>query len=208
MVDYLNKIDPNIAIFIATSLFGFMAWILKSLIEKPLLESKNTFNKFFEKRIEILTEIKVNLSFILYFPEAEENKEFKEHIQSLLIKDGKAAYLNKLTLDSVIRISIEPTTKKELVIRTINEIDEALYEQITKVRDEVDFYKRYSNYNPFKRFIGFTILSLQYILSMTIVISTLTALTYVLLTFSWPVKVITIMIAILGQYVIMKWMKK
>ena len=208
MVEYLNKIDPNIAIFIATSLFAFMSWVLKSLIEKPLLESKNTFNKFFEKRIEILSEIKVKLSFILYFPETKNSKDFKENIQNLLIKGGKAAYINKLTLDSVIRISIDPTTDTELVKKTIDKIDTDLYEQIKKVKDEVDFYKRYSNYNPFKRFIGFTILSFQYILSLTLVISTLSFLMYILLIFSWTWKIIAILGMIIGLFLISKWMKK
>jgi hypothetical protein len=208
MVTYLKGVDPNIAIFIATSLIAFISWILKSLIEKPLLESKNTFNKFFEKRVEILSEIKVKLGFISYFPDYEESKEFKEQIQNLLIKDGKAAYLNKLTLDSVIRISIDPTTDTELVNKTIAEIDEDLYEQISKVKDEIDFYKKYSNYNPFKRFIGFTILSFQYILSLTLVISMLLLFSYLLLTSSWPFKIFTTLFIVFSLYLINKWMKR
>jgi hypothetical protein len=54
MVEYLQKVDPNIAIFVGTTLIAFISWLIKGLIEKPLIESKSTFNKYFEKRIEIL----------------------------------------------------------------------------------------------------------------------------------------------------------
>ena len=208
MVEYLKKIDPNIAIFVGTTLIAFISWLIKSLIEKPLIESKSTFNKFFDKRIEILTEIKVKLSFILYFPRDDGSKEFKEQLQSLLIKDGKSCYLNKETLDSVIRLSIEPSTNKELVTRVIGEIDEDLYGQIHKVKDEIDFYKNYSNFNPFKRFIGFALLSFQYLLSFLIVISIVAIFFFLFITGSIFSKIALILLMIVILYLINKWMKK
>src|SRR3989339_556999 len=205
MVEYLKKIDPNIAIFVGTTLIAFISWLIKSLIEKPLIESKSTFNKFFDKRIEILTEIKVKLSFILYFPRDDGSKEFKEQLQSLLIKDGKSCYLNKETLDSVIRISIERSTNKELVTRVIGEIDEDLYGQIHKVKDEIDFYKNYSNFNPFKRFIGFALLSFQYLLSFLIVISIVAIFFFLFITGSIFSKIALILLMIVILYLINKW---
>jgi hypothetical protein len=155
-----------------------------------------------------LTEIKVKLSFILYFPEEAESKEFKEQLQSLLIKDGKSCYLNKEILDSVIRISIDPKTDQGLVTKVIGNIDEDLYEQIHKVKDEIDFYKNYSNYNPFKRFIGFARLSFQYVLSFLIVISVVGIFFFIFFTCSILSKIALILLMIVILFLINKWMKK
>jgi len=204
----LTKINPDVGIFLATSLFAFVAWIVKGLIDKPLSESKATFNLYLEKRIEILTEVKANLGFIVYFPGEEDSKEFKEPLQQLLLKNNKAGYLNKTTFDAVLRISVDPITNKKFVLETIKEIDEDLYKQISNVYDEAEFYRRFSNYNPFKRFIGFTILSIQYLLSLSFVVSAIFTIAYGLLFTSLIWKIAIIVSTIIGSLLINKWMKK
>lgn len=204
----ISEMNPDLLIFLLASLFAFISWIVKGLVEKPLAESKNTFHRFLEKRIEILTEVKTRLKFIAYFPTEEESKEFKEQLQQLLLKDGKAGYLNKETFESALRISIDPKTDEKLLLATIKEIDEDLYKQISKIQDEVNFYRMFSNYNPFKRFVGFTILSLQYIFSLTVVIGLLFTIIYGLLFTTWCCKTVIILFTILGLYLIDKWMKK
>ena len=57
IISIINEADPNVIIFLLTTFIAFISWLVKSLVEKPLTESKNTFIKYFEKRIEILTEI-------------------------------------------------------------------------------------------------------------------------------------------------------
>lgn len=170
--------NPNLVIFLLTSLFAVISWMIKGLIEKPLIESKNTFNRFLEKRVEILTEIKTRLNLIAYFPNGENSDEFKEQLQGLLLKDGKAGYLNKSTYECVMKISIDPVTDEKLLLDTLKEIDTDLYNQISKIEDEIRFYHKFSHFNPFKRFIGFTLLGFQYALSLLFILGLISALLY------------------------------
>lgn len=204
----LYRIDPNVAIFLLTSLIAFMSWILKGLIEKPLIESKKTFNRFLEKRVELLTEVKTRLNFIAYFPGEEESKVYKTQLQEILLKDGKAAYLNKETFDSVLRIAIDPKTDEKLLLGTITKIDEDLYKQISKVQDEIQFYKRFSNYNPLKRFIGYALLLILYVLSLSLVVSFLFIIIYCIIFKAVIIKIALIFVLIMGLYLINKWIKK
>jgi len=108
----IKNANPDVVIFLLTTLIAFISWLVKSLVERPIAESKNTFNKFLEKRIEILTEIKARLNFIAYFPKGKENLDYKNQLQKIILKDGKTGYLNKETFDSVLKISIDPVTGK------------------------------------------------------------------------------------------------
>lgn len=204
----MEEANPNVLIFLLTTFVAFISWLIKSLVEKPLTESKNTFTKYFDKRIEILTEVKTRLNFIAYFPEGEDNLEYKNQIQTILLTDGKAAYLNKEVYDNVLRISIDPKTDEKLLLNTISKIDEELYLKISKVQDEIKFYRRFSNYNPFKRFVGITVLSLQYIVALTIVISTLVYVTILFIDCNLCQRIVIIITGGLGIYLLDKWLKK
>lgn len=217
MVEYLKTVNPTILIFLATSLFAFMSWILKSIVENPINEAKSTFIKFFEKRVEILSEVKVKLTLIMYFPD-EQGNEIKESLQNLLQQNGKAAYINKSMLDSILRITIEPNVpnhdsaeiirKNAIIKKIIDEIDVDLTEQIKKVKDEVDFYKRFSHFHPFKRFLSLILLSFQYIFSLTFVIAILFILIYATINFEWYGKIFVLVISLFGIYLTNKWIKK
>lgn len=204
----INSANPDLAIFLLATLVAFVSWLIKSLVEKPITESKNTFNKFLEKRIEILTEVKTRLNFIAYFPEGDENLVYKNQLQEIILKDGKTGYLNKEIFDSIIKIAIDPKTDEKLLLITIKKIDDDLYLQISKIKDEITFYRRFSNYNPFKRFVGFTLLSLQYIISLSIVIFVLFFLTNTYFEVNNYLKIILIILSALGLFFIDKWLKK
>lgn len=204
----LNSANPDLIIFLLTTLIAFFSWLVKSLVEKPITESKNTFNKFLEKRIEILTEVKNRLHFIAYFPLGKENLNYKNQLQEIILKDGKTGYLNKDTFESILKIAIDKKTNEKLLLETITKIDEDLYIQISKIQDEISFYRRFSNYNPLKRFVGFTLLSFQYIFSLSLVISILFFLIYVFLEANNFCRVITIIALGSGLYLIDKWLKK
>ncbi|NWJ51904.1 MAG: hypothetical protein HXX14_13675 [Bacteroidetes bacterium] len=200
--------NPNIVIFLFTSFVAFLSWLVKSLVEKPILESKNTFNNFFEKRIEILVEVNTRLNFIAYFPKGKESEDFKKQLQEIILRDGKTGYLNKNTFDSILKISIDSVTDENLLLNTIKEINEDLNLQISKIQDEIKFYRRFSNFNPFRRFVGFALLSLQYVFSLIIVLSVLGLLIYGLIVTNWYWKVVIILLLIVGLYLINKWMEK
>ena len=133
IVKYLKEIDKSILIFIFTSLFAFISWLIKGIIEKPINEAKITFEKTYTIRIEILTEIKNRLSLILYFNTGEDNLEYKKQIQDLLLKDGKTAYLSKEILDNTLRISIDETNNESLISNTISKIDSELFLIISQI---------------------------------------------------------------------------
>src|SRR5690606_17082303 len=204
----IKEANTNIVIFLLTTFVAFISWIVKCLVEKPLIESKNTFTKYFDKRIEILTEVKTRLNFIAYFPEGDENLEYKEQLQTILLTEGKATYLSKEVYDNVLRISIDPNTDEKLLLDTIKKIDEELSKKISKVQDEINFYRRFSNYSPLKRFVGITLLSLQYIISLTIIVASLFLIIMTFLEGNLFIKICVILTGILGLYIIDKWLKK
>jgi hypothetical protein len=208
-IEYIIKnADPNVVIFLMTTLVAFISWLIKGLIEKPITESKNTFNRYIEKRIEILTEVKVRLNLIAYFPNGEDSLSFKNQLQEIILKDGKSVYLGKETFDSVLKISIDPHTNEKLLLNAIKNIDNDLYLQITKVQDEIRFYRRFSNYNPLKRFIGFTLLTMQYIFSLLLIVSIILLLILTLIDANNYLRVGILIIAVFGIYFINKWLKR
>lgn len=204
----LTNANPDLIIFLLTALIAFMSWLVKSLVEKPITESKNTFNKFLEKRIEIHTEVKSRLNFIAYFPNGEESLVYKNQLQEIILKDGKTGYLDKKIFDSVLKISIDPQTDEKLLLETIGNIDKDLYLQITKIQDEISFYRKFSNYQPIKRFAGFTVLSLQYIISFLIIFFVLFLTISAFLSINNYYRIILVFIAALGLYIIDKWLRK
>ncbi|MGJ7027442.1 hypothetical protein [Petrimonas sulfuriphila] len=208
LITIIKEANPNVVIFLLTTFIAFISWLVKSLVEKPLTESKNTFTKFFDKRIEILTEVKTRLNFIAYFPEGEDNLDYKNQLQNILLTDGKAAYLSKEIYDNILRIAIDPRTDEKLLLGTIKKIDEELYNKISKVQDEISFYRRFSNYSPLRRFVGIAFLSLQYVISLTIVVVFLLLVITIFFNGSIYIKISIILIGILGLYLIDKWLKR
>lgn len=208
IIKIIEKANPDVVIFLLTTFVAFISWLLKSLVEKPLSESKNTFTKYFDKRIEILTEIKTRLNFIAYFPEGKDSLEYKNQLQKILLSEGKAAYLSKEIFDNVLRIAIDKTTDEKLLLNTIKKIDEELYKKISKVQDEINFYRRFSNFSPFRRFVGMTILSLQYVLSLTIVLAVILLAITIFYDGSVCIRIIVIATGILTLYLTDKWLRR
>jgi hypothetical protein len=204
----IEKANPNVIIFLLTTLIAFISWLIKSLVENPITESKNTFNKFAERRIEILTEVKTKLNFIAYFPTEEESKDYKNQLQQIFLNDGKSGYLNKNTFEAALKISIEPIVDEKLLLKTIKEIDDDLYLTISKIHQEISFYRKFSNYDPFKRFIGYSLLSLQYIFSLSIITLVLTMTVVLFIKTSYWCQFLILVIFIIAVYLINKWFSK
>ena len=200
--------NPNIVIFLLTTFVAFMSWMLKGLVEKPLIESKNTFNKFFDKRVEILTEIKTLLKFISYFPVGDDSLEYKNKLQKVLQRDGKSAYLSKEIYDNVVKISVVLDTEEPLLLSTIKKIDEELFQNISKVQDEVQFYRKFSNFNPTRRFIGYTFLLLQYTVSLFLVVSVLLLMILAFVSGVIWLKIGILLLGIIVVWIVDFWLKK
>ena len=169
LIKIIGAADPNVKVFFLTAIAGLVSWIVKGLLEGPIQESKSTFEKFVDRRIEILSEILTRLKFIAYFPTVKESKIYKQQIQDIILRDGKVGYINKLTLESILRISIEAETNEKLLIATIQEIEDDLFAQISKIHEQISFYRRFSNHTPIKRLIGFSMLAADYAVSFLIV---------------------------------------
>lgn len=172
-----DMIDVNLLIFLLTTLVAFISWLIKGIIEAPLKSAKSTFEKYFQNRIEVLTELKNRLSLILYLLNGDEesNKKgidkFKEEIQNILLSNGKSAYISKDILDYTLNISVIPENDTNKIKTTIGKIDEELFSAISKVNDELDFHRKFSNYSPIKRLLGLILLSSQYIVVLTFTIT-------------------------------------
>jgi len=207
IISLIKEANPSLVIFCGTTIIALISWILKSLIESPISESKATFQKYTDKRIEILTEVKTRLNFIAYFPTEEDSMEYKNQIQEILLKDGRVGYLNKETYDAILKISIEPKTNESLLLKTIAEIDKDLYLQISKIQDEIIFYRKFSNYNPIRRFIGIIILALQYVTTLIFTISSLYFTLYLLETTTLIGNIIIILVSFFLIYLINRWFK-
>jgi len=208
IIQTIKDSNPSLIIFFITSLIAFLTWMIKGIIEKPISDSKLMFEKTYSIRIEILTEIKNRLSLILYFKDGKENKKFKEQIQELILKDGKTAYLSKEVLDNVILISITDENDNELIKKTIDLINTDLYKIISKIEDEIKFFKKFSNYNPLKKSIGIILISLQNLISFFIIGFILFINIYWLLNGSVGLQILVGIILILLLFISDWWLKK
>lgn len=208
LMTIIKEANPNVVILLMTTFIAFISWLVKSLIEKPLNESKKTFANYFEKRIEVLTEVKTLLNFIAYFPEGKESLDYKIQLQTLLLKNGKIVYLSKEIYDNVLIIGIDPVTNEILLLKTIKKIDEELYIKISKIQEEISFYRRFSSYSPFKRFVGILFLTIQYAISLILVIAFIFSITTILLFNIIIIKILVILMLVLVFIVINKWLNR
>ncbi len=175
--DFLKTVSPEILAILLASLIGLFSWLTKGLLETPLVQARETFTRYVEKRIEILSEVKVALLFIAYFPREAESKEFKEHLQKILLRDGKIGYLDKKMLAAIIRISIDKTDEN-LIKSTLLEIDLDLSRQINKIQEENKFYTKFSSPDPMKKILGHILLAVKNIAVLTLAVTTIMTLIY------------------------------
>lgn len=204
----IKEANPNIVLFLLTTGVAIVSWIIKSLVDKPLIQSKETFNTFFPKRLEILMEVKTRLNFIAYFPNGKENLDYKEQLQAILLRDGRAGYLSKEIFDNVLKISIEKKNDETILLDTVSKIDEELYALISKIKEETNFYRRFSNLDPFKRFLSITLLFVQYAASLFLVISIFYVLVIGAIYGNVFIKFAVIFFSFLGIIIINKWLGK
>ena len=207
ILDFIKGSNKDLITVLGTLLIGFLSWVVKELIEKPMTRSKETFNKYMEKRIEILTDIKVRLIIVAAI-EAPFANNYKEQIQSILLEHGKAAYLDKSTLDKTMNAAIQFETNKIAIVALIKEIDIDLTKQIRKVQDEIQFYSKFSNLNPIKKIAGFLLLTLQYVLAISISIGLLFLCGYWVIVGTWYIRITLFMSMMILYYWVNYWLKR
>lgn len=177
IVTKIQESSPELATLVFSSIIAFITWLIKTLIEKPIDRSRSTFVKYFEKRIQILSELNANLHFIAYFPKT---KEFKENLQRILLDGLKSAYISKEIFDNTTRIAIDESTDEGLTLKTIKNIEEELETLVSKIREENKFYYKYTDIRPVNRIFKVLVLFLMYVVAATIILSLLLLIGYLI----------------------------
>src|SRR4051812_21476749 len=122
---FIGKVDSNLLAILVTSLIALATWLVKALFEKPMTNSRETFIRFMQKRIEVLSDMKVRLKILEVIPSPLANN-YKEEIQKILLQAGQAAYLDQLMLDKIFKVAIAFDTDVRRVQELIRDIDEDL----------------------------------------------------------------------------------
>lgn len=195
----------HIAIFLTAFVAG-ISWIAKGLLEKPFSNARETFFRYVEKRITILTKIKVRLLLISYFPD-KDGKDYKNQLQSIVLEDEDVAYLSSNLLASTLRISIDPKSNEKLILSTLSDIDNELASQISKIKSENRFYTTFSNQGPQKRVYAFALLILHYLVAIGIVVAIMVIWAYFMLFGGLWIKLLLLILACGGITLINKWLK-
>lgn len=170
-IKIIEETNPNLLVFLLTTLIGLLAWIVKGLIDNPLKASKDTFDKFSQLRIEILSIIRNRMMHIYYLADTidkEEVSKYKNELQNFLLLEGKNGYISKDIIEEVMRITFTEETNKESALLTINKLNEELGVVVDNVKDELDFFSFFSHKNPWKRIVSMYILIFQYLLFFTL----------------------------------------
>ena len=163
--------EVRVAIF--AILAGLISWIAKGIVERPFTEAAKTFESFASKRIEVLSSYLVALSVLAYFPDQKQSKEIKNHLKSLLQKEGSPVYLSYEDLQRIIRIAFDETTDDKLLMETIGRLNKDMSKITDKIRDRMTFHMRYSYCNVWKRFTSMIVYGFQLIAAMIVISGTL-----------------------------------
>jgi ABC-type multidrug transport system fused ATPase/permease subunit len=165
VIEFLKDVNVNVLVSLITMLIVFLSWLVKSFIEKPIKEARDTYNSVLIEKVNILSEIKLRLEFILQYYEQEKSKEFKEQICNLLLKNGGNSYLlRKEYFSDILKISTSSETDKELLQKTIDVIVEDLDSQTLKIHRKMSFYLNFSGESPIERINGSATLFMVYFL--------------------------------------------
>lgn len=196
---FISKMDVNLLVILLTALLGMVGWFVKSMIEDPLINSKETFYKILNERIEISTEIKNMLTFISFFPN---EKEYKEKLQAIFISNGKTGYMDQKDLADIIEISVNKETDQKKVTSLISKLNADIKKWIDKAKEENDFFEKY--YSPFPVKRNYTLIKLGLISFITIFViaGTIFFMIYYFIFNGWAIRLSIFFILMVILYLI------
>ena len=199
-MDELTKalIDDKAALgIVVTIIAGFIAWLVKSLIESPLNNSKEAFYNILNKRVEMMSQLKAHLTLICFFPG---KSSFKHDLQKILL-DGNTAYVDSDILASAFKITLSEHTDLKLARQLVTQIDDDLKKWISIASDDISFYKKYNSPNPSKRILALFSLSFWSLLFIIAYITIIITALYVLFFSNYKlIGGIAIMIIVIAYY--------
>jgi hypothetical protein len=202
LIDKYDLINADLLIFCLTALIGFISWLIKGLIEIPLLTAKETYNRIVEKRLDILVEVKTRILYLMYFPSDQSSKSIKEDLRQIVLKDGKVAYLDQIMLANLIRISIDVNTNHKLVLETYKLIEDAMSKHVEQAAQEMNFYSKFSKVSPIKRTGALLILGIINLLVIVVCATGLVLAVFWFVTGSLYIKIFISITCIIVLYIL------
>lgn len=206
LIDIFKGIDKTILSILISSFIAFLCWIVKGLVELPLSSSKDLYFKHFERRIEVLGDIKTRLSIIALAP-GKESKMYKEQLQELLLR-GNAAYLDNDIFTNILNISVHEDTNEKNLVKAIQDVNAVLTVNIGKMQQSNDFYLKYGRVEPAKRFAGYLVLCLNYIIILCVFLALAFGIYYGIILGSICVKILTVLIYLALIFGLNKWLDR
>lgn len=195
-MDMIPKVDLNndavVALLLAL-LIAFITWLAKSFIEKPFENSRETFFRFVEARIQILSVARAHLINISLFPTQPGEKD---KLKEMLLQDRTTGFLSRKMLNDVFEIATEKSVNEKKLFATIASIDKELASQIHAIHRDYSFYLRFAGNSPAKKILGYATVMLKSVLLIGIVITTSFFLIRALLSVSWVLLVLTLTFAL------------
>jgi len=164
IVNIYNSIDKTLLGILIAALLAFIAWLFKTLVEKPFDNSRDTFFHYVDRRIKILSLVRNRLIELLLKPSDETKK--KELNDTL--NDEYVGYLDKDTITSVVEI-VNCNIEEKKITDLLKQIDDQLAKQISAIRKEYAFYISVSSINPISKLLTIFYLFLQTVIALVII---------------------------------------
>jgi hypothetical protein len=159
------KTHLDTIIYAGVALIAFISWLAKSLVEKPIKDSRITFDKLVQDRVVLLSKVKLRLKFIEQLPQEDNGREYKDEIRDILKKEDKDIYLLKEEcFEDILKISMTQETDKNLLLETIKNIDEELKKQISMLNEKTSFFRQFSGYGLIGLLTGNILLVIIYLI--------------------------------------------
>lgn len=184
IVNIYNNIDKTLLGILIAALLAFLAWLFKTLVEKPFDNSRDTFFHYVDRRIKILSLLRNKLIELSLRPGEEASKKELSNV----LNDEFIGYLDKDTITSVVEI-VNCNIEEEKVTDLLKQIDDQLAKQISAIRKEYAFYISISSINPISKLVTILYLFLQTVLALAIITFSLYIIikSYMTLSLWWSV---------------------
>jgi hypothetical protein len=164
IVNIYNNIDKTLLGILIAALLAFLAWLFKTLVEKPFDNSRDTFFHYVDRRIKILSLLRNKLIELSLRPSEEASKKELNNV----LNDEFIGYLDKDTITNVVEI-VNCDIEEKKVTDLLKQIDDQLAKQISAIRKEYSFYISISSINPISKLLTILYLFLQTVIALTII---------------------------------------
>jgi len=187
----LSSIDGGVLAVFITILAGFIAWIYREVTYKPMQDSRDTFYRYTEKRIAILSEIR-NILIILRVnrQDTSAKNKLKDTLQS-----AEVGYLGEMMTYDLVEIAYG-NFNENLLWQVIGEIKDELAILIGQIEKESNYFLERSRLSILGRIIQFLISTIKVILISSIILVALLYYIAFIISLGWICKITIIALTI------------